>query len=317
MLNLFANIFGRADEITSKLPAALVGTAIERAVDGTDPRLRMVPRYAKKLKKPVLYAADYIIDMIDSLPEPSVVSQKTLASDPALSALFYSPEGMGKIVSCDPAMREFRELNPLWSGPVTALLVANRIEKRGFGYAQVGELVIRDVPRTTVGFEEHRFLEPAVKEQDTRFQLKRRAFDYLLSVALSQLTERKDERASLTGHKALLRSKLNIIQRGGGFGQSADAGEQVKLQERLKETESQLAALGASEDVLTDNLAIVIDVLRNAESHLWLEQKSLCIDKLYIVHDKPSAAAPKILFNDCHNSEGRQITLRMVDIELE
>ncbi len=106
-MKLFANIFGQSDATASKLPAALVKTAIERAVDGTDPRLRIVSGYARILKKPVLQAADYIIGMIDGLPGPVVANGASLEADPGLAALLYSAERMEQLINRDPAMRNF------------------------------------------------------------------------------------------------------------------------------------------------------------------------------------------------------------------
>ena len=315
MLNLFANIFGRSGDSPSKLPPALVETVIERAVDGTDPRLRIVRGYQKALEKSVIHAADHIIELIDSLPEPVVASKAALATEPALAALFYSEDSMNQIISRDAAMREFRSSKQLPVAPVTALLIARRTEKHGFGYAKVGDQILKDVPQTTISFGQHFLLEPAVDEQETRRLLKRRAFDHLLSLALVHITERKEERDSLTVRRALLRSKLDIMQRAGGFAQHAGADDQARLQAGLEEIEQQLSGLGTSEDVLAGNLATIADVLSKAESHLWLEDKLLFLDRLYIVHDKPGFSAPPIVFKDLHDSESRQVSLLLVNIQ--
>lgn len=152
---------------------------------------------------------------------------------------------------------------------------------------------------------------------DSRRLLKRRAFDHLLSVALLQLTERKEEREALAGRKALLQTKLDIMQRGSSFTQHTGAGENAKLQASLKDIEKKLATPGACEDVLAGNLATICDVLSKAENHLRLEDKVLCVDRMYVVHDNPSPSAPQIVFKDLHDSEGRQVTLQMVNIQAE
>ena len=123
-------------------------------------------------------------------------------------------------------------------------------------------------PRTTVGFDQHRLLAPAIDEQETRRLLKRRAFDHLLSMALAHITERKEEREKLSKRKALLRSKLDILQRGGSFAQHTGAVDQAELQSRLEDIEAQLSELGATEDTLSDNLAIIAAVLAEAETPL-------------------------------------------------
>ena len=313
-MKLFANIFGQPDAAGSKLPAAVVKTAIERAVDGTDPRLRIVSGYARVLKKPVLQAADYVIGMIDGLPGPVVANGASLEADPGLAALLYSAERTEQFISRDPAMVEFRGANPLVLQPVTALLVAQSTLKRGFGYGEVEGQVLTDVARTTVGFDQHLLVAVAREEAETRRLLKRRAFDQLLALALLHVTERKEERESLGTRKALLRSKLDILQRGGSFTQHTGANDQLKLQASLEDIEQQLAKLDASGDVLAGNLALIADVLSNAGEHLWLEDRTLCLDRLYVVHDKPSRSAPSIVFKEIHTSDGRQATLKLLSI---
>lgn len=314
MLNLFANLFGQSEDGRSKLPPSLVKEAIERAVDVTDPRVRIMSGYAKALRKPVIHAVEYVIDLVDSFPQPVVVSRDALTNNPALAALFYSKARMDEIIERDAAMREFRAANPLTIDPITALLVAQKTEKHGFGTAEVGDQVLSDVPRTTVGFDQHRLLEPAATEQETRRLLKRRAFDHLLSVALAHITERKEERDNLSKRKTLLRSKLDIMRRGGGFAQHTGALDQAQLQTRLEEIDVQLAALGSAEDTLSDNLAIIATVLSEAERHFWSEDKVLCLDKLYVLHDKPGPSAPQTVFKELHNSEGLQVTILMISI---
>ncbi len=314
MLKLFANIFDHSDNGRSKLPESVVKEAIERAVDGTDPRVRIDSGYAKALRKPVIHAVEYVIDLIDSFPEPVAVSGKALTDNPVFAALFYSEARMNEIIERDAALREFRAANPMTTNPITTLLVAQKTEKHGFGHAQVDDQVLSDVPRTTVSFDQHRLLEPAVCEQDARRLLKRRAFDHLLSIALSHITERKEERENLTTRKALLRSKLDITRRAGGFAQHTGALDQGQLQTRLEEIDLQLSQLGSAEGTLSLNLDIIAVILAEAERHLWLEDNTLCLDKFYVLHDKPEPSALHTVFKELHNSEGLQVTILMTTI---
>ncbi|HEY6132286.1 MAG TPA: hypothetical protein VIV27_09710, partial [Halioglobus sp.] len=189
-----------------------------------------------------------------------------------------------------------------------------RTEKRGFGTAQVGDQVLSDVPRTTVSFDQHRLVAPAVGETDARRLLKHRAFDYLLSIALAHVTKRKAERDTLDTRKALLHSKLAIVQRGTRFSQHVGADDQAKLRASLEDIEHKLAALGPAEDVLEDTLAVIVDVLQDANRHFWLEDKVLYLDQLYVLHDKPQPSAPPVEFKDLHDSEDRQVTVLMISI---
>jgi hypothetical protein len=49
MLHLFQFIFGAGPDAAAPYPEELIDRAIERAVNGTDPRLRALPGYGKKL----------------------------------------------------------------------------------------------------------------------------------------------------------------------------------------------------------------------------------------------------------------------------
>ena len=315
MLKLFSDIFDHSEDSPSRLPSSLVDAVIERSVDGTDPRLRIVSGYKKSLKKSVIHAADYIIGLIESLPAPVLASKATLAADPLFAAMLYSEDVMNEVITRDAAMNEFRSLHSSREDSVTALLVAHRTEKHGFGYGKVGDQVIKDVPQTTVSFEQRQLIEPNFDENDTRRLLQRRAFDHLLSVALEHIVDRREEREALAVRRALLRSKLDILHRSSGFSQHTSMDEQVKLQDDLADIERQLEALGPSEDVLAGNLDTVVDVLSAAESHMWLEDKVLCLDRFYVVHDKPESSAPPIVFKDLHDSRGRQVSVLMLEIQ--
>jgi hypothetical protein len=59
---------------------------------------------------------------------------------------------------------------------------------------------------------------------------------------------------------------------------------------------------------------MVAAVLAQAERHLWSEDKVLCLDQLYVVHDKPGPSAPATVFKELHNSEGSQATILMISI---
>ena len=59
MLRIFYSIFG-GDEEAGRYPDTLIKAAIERAVDGTDPWLRGLSGYPRKLRPAVLHAIDHV-----------------------------------------------------------------------------------------------------------------------------------------------------------------------------------------------------------------------------------------------------------------
>ncbi|MEZ5572768.1 MAG: hypothetical protein R3E64_12165 [Halioglobus sp.] len=231
----------------------------------------------------------------------------SLREHAAPAALLYSPQHMDRVIQREAAITDYRASNPSANNsPSTALLVASRTKKQRFGYGRVGDQILNDVPQTTVGFEHHLLLEPAPTEQETWHLLKRRALDHLLSIALLHITQQKEERDTLGSRRALLQSKLGILSRGGSFAHCTGKDDQASLQSRLQNIEQHLSRLGGAEDVMAGNLATVAEVLTQAERHLWLEDKLLCLDQLYALHDTPESSAPAIVFKGLKNNEGRQ-----------
>lgn len=317
MFKLFANIFEHSTPDKTRLPDDLLEAAIERAVDGTDPRLRMLPAYAHKLRRSVVHAAKYVIQLIDDLPDPVPLSIENFSSNPALAAIFYSKQRLEQIASQDPALRDFSKHQSPLAESLSTLLAVTTKEKHVFATALVDDKMQKDVAQTTLSFEHHTFVEPAASEQQTRLLLKRRAFDHLLAVALSQLAERKEEREDLNSRKSLLRCKLDITARSGGFKNHTLSSDQAQLQQRLEDIEQQLKALGPDEQVLPSNLAIVNDVLERAADHLWAEDISLCLDRYYVLHERSSTSVAEIPFRQFVASDNRAILVLMVKLDPE
>jgi hypothetical protein len=305
MLRLLQSIFGYG-ETNGAYPEAIVMKAIERAVDGTDPWLRAVPGYKKKLKPSVLRAIDYVVSLVDALPPPLALGTACYGEDPRLKAFFISPAEMRKILRSDRSMAGFLRGPDAGSPQVTALLYMERTETRTFGVELSGDAVVRDVPLVTVTFESHRLMDPAGNEAETRLRLKKRAFDYLVRVALQRITMAKSERKELERRGALLQAKLDMLRRGGwGFdGPGCAEGEDVNgLEERLQQVESQLLGLEVG-DMLDSYLNIVIEVLGQPEQHLRGGQENLVLDRMGIRRDPATSNTVELALPTLRNAQG-------------
>ena len=185
MLKLFQSIFG-SNEKPGQHPESLIEMAIERAVDGTYPRLRALPGYRKRLRDPVIHAIDHAISLVDTLPVPLSAVAAEYSKDPRLPALFVSPEHMREVLGNDNVLGDFRDNHPESGEPITALLLAERKESNTLGVEMDGEIMRRDVAQVSVSFRRHRVVDPANSEDEARRLLKRRAFDHLISLATSK-----------------------------------------------------------------------------------------------------------------------------------
>lgn len=307
MLRLLQSIFGHG-ETNSTYPENLVRTAIERVVDGTDPWLRAVSGYKKKLRPAVLNAMDHVVALVEGLPPPVTLSSESNGNVPLLRAFFISTEKMRETLQKDRNLNAFLQAPGTGTQPVTALLLMEKTETRSLGVEMDGDRLMRDVPRTTVSFDSHRLLDPAVSERETRIQLKKRAFDYLIRIALQRISAAKSERKDLEQRNTLLRAKIDVLRRGGwGFNGETTAHEEDVggLEENLRRIEADLLALGSDDRMLESYLNIARDVLERPEEHLVGGKETLIVDSMGIKRDKATGIESELTLTTLCDSTGR------------
>lgn len=318
MFQLFQSIFSNGEK-HGNYPESLIEAAIERAVAATDPRIRTLPGYSKLLRNAVIHAIDDVSNIIDSLPQPMPADRKRYGSDDSsLSTLFASAEHMQEVFIHDPLLSEWRDSSPALADQVTALLLVKRDEKRVMGMEMAGEIMRRDVPQVTVSFQEPRLVDPTDSEEETRRQLKRRAFDYLLSLALLRISEVQLERTDLDKQRNLLQRKLRALKQGGWSFADADQAppDPTALQAELNAVEKELTALGVNDNLLRSHLDIVAKVLTEAGQHFWVEDIELRLDRMNIQRDAQYSSARNIKFQELHDARGRRLVMLLISIPL-
>lgn len=316
MLQLFQSIFGSSRE-DAGYPEDLISRAIERAVDGTDPRIRLVPGYQKKLRAAVIHAIGHVIGLVDSLRAPVELSRANCATDPELVTHFASFVHAQEVLTLDADLNQWRASPDSTADRIVMLLLMEHHERQTFGVALQGDMLRRDVAQTTVSFAKHRFADPAASEDESRRLLKRRAFDHLLSLALNSIAGAHVERAELERERHLLRRKHTALANGRWGFDEASGGEAPNpkaLQQQLEEIETQLKALGAGPDLLKVHIDMVADTLMQAEKNLWLDSSPLIVDRLGIKQTQASEMAPQIELAVLHNAAGRTLVARLVSV---
>jgi hypothetical protein len=316
MFRLLQSIFG-VGEIKDGYPEWLIKKAVERAIDGTDPLLRAVSGYKKKLRPAVVQAVDYVVGMVNSLPPPVSVDLQRRGDDPLLRAVFFSVEEMRKVFGNDRNLAGFLRGAAAVPEKVVALLVMEKNEKIVYGAEMSGEVVVRDMPRMNVSFDVHRVIDPSGDEVETRRLLMRRAYDHLVSIALRSITTMKTERKELERRTALLQSKLNILRRGGwGFEDSGsvDSANIPMLEEQIGQIEARLMEPGGDDRMLEVYLDILVDVLSRPGEHLWGKKDTLILDSMGIKRNQVASNVNEVTFHELFNSEGQRLVVLLVAI---
>jgi hypothetical protein len=318
MLKMLQSIFG--SEKQGSYPESLVKEAIERAVDGTDPSLRAVSGYRKKLRPAILRAIDHVVTLVDGLPSLVPVQLAGYGDDLRLKGFFISAIHMKKVFAEDRSLAEFLQGPGSGSAQIFALLTMEKQERVILGAALSGDIVIRDVPQVTVSFDTHRLIDPCGDEGEARRCLKRRAYDHLLGLALERIGAVKGEREELERRRALLQAKHNLLEREGwGFDDGDPAGKLgvAEVEERLKGIGEQLQELGGDDRMFETYLKIVTDVLGRPEEQLWATKETIFVDRMGIKRSEAASDAPELTFTELHNAEGRSLAVLPVSLRRE
>lgn len=315
----FQSIFD-SNATVGNYPESLIKASIERAVDCTDPWIRAVSGYKKKLRPAVVRAIDHVMALVDGMAPPIAVGPDINDIDPRLRAFFISTADIRKILASDRSLAEFKYLQSATLPRTFALLAMEKQEKIILGAELSSNIVLRDVPQIVVSFDSHRFFDPAASEDETRRQLKRRAYDHLLSLALRRITNVKTERDKLERYRTLLQSKLNHFQRWGwGFRETAtdEHLDIIGIEELLDRIETQLLELGGDDRMLEVYLGIVIGVLGRPEEHLWTREETLNVDRMGIKRSKAVSDTQKVTLNMMSDDEGHSLVVSLVSISGE
>ena len=321
MLKLFQSIFRPGADKLGSYPEDLIERAIERAVDGTDRRLRALTGYKKRLRPAVIHAIDHVVGLVDNLPPPLELDGRNYGNDAELNAYFASVDHMNEMLSRDAEMRAWQKSpGSAAAERVFAMLNMELHERNVLGVALEGNELRHDVAQVTVSFSKHRMVDPTSVEDDTRRLLKRRAFDHLLTLALGGIAGAHGERGDLQHERDLLRSKLAALAAGHwGFGNDTDdeaAGEVPpdprELEQRIKNIDAQLSSL--STGLLQSHLDVLVEVLSTAQQNLHGESSTLSIDRQGVKQSQPGAQATPITLTTLRNSAGRSLVVRLTSI---
>jgi len=316
MLKLLQSIFAR-NEHQGRYPESLIEMAIERAVDGTYPRLRALPGYAKRLRDPVIHAIDHVVALVENVPPPITATAAAFRNNPRLEALFASPEHLLETFSNDTAFGDFRNENPVDGNRATALLLAEYQEKNILGVEMVGDMLCRDVAQVSVTFRNQRLIDPAIDPDEVFKLLRRRAFDYLISMALATIVTAKGTRAELTRERELLKSKLVVLQKGGwSFAdERREHPAAAGLPGDLDEIEAQLAQLNVDEHSMAGQLELLADLLASAEKQLWIEPLAFSLDRMNIKRPHQHPDARPLNVNVLRDARGQALVTLLVSFD--
>ncbi|WP_290579865.1 hypothetical protein [Ketobacter sp.] len=301
--------------MSSSYPEQLIKKAVERTVDATDPRVRILGHYGKQLRPAVLHAMDHVIGLVDALAAPIPMTPANHATALSLNVMFSSGDSLLDCLRWDVALRDFLSAEGVTEGSVFALLMAKPSRRHIFGHDLIEGKMMSDVPLTVISFDDHRLVGLARDEVETRRILKWRAFDYILVTALNAVTEAQTLRTGLKSRKQLLKAKLDILNRSSGKPLQGPLGpEKQKIQERMAQVEAELSDIGAEDTVLHQHLELIGRTLLASDQHLFCNPETLYIDPMQYLRDASHPKARAVPVQLLHDAQGAQWAIQLVSI---
>jgi len=178
------------NKLQQQREAESLSSAVETIVDGTDIRLRAIGNYQKRLRKSAREFIDYIEALVAGMPPAVKVSQTAYSSNSLVNTLFASTEAMHRLFSqSSPVQNYFNVAENRQRQEVFALLFLNRTVKNIFGAELRGEIILREVPQTSVSFSGHQLIAPQATEDAARRALKKTLFEGVIQQLRLQITQ--------------------------------------------------------------------------------------------------------------------------------
>jgi hypothetical protein len=318
MLHFLSSVFSGRRSEDSGPDKALIDRAIERVVDGTDPRLRGLGNYRKRLRAAVETAVVYVIELVDAMPEPAEISRQAYGTDPRLRAFFVSPAHLQEVIGNSRPVTDFlRAVNGPLPDMIFGMLSMEWKEKQVLGIELVGDILRRDVPQVAVSFYNHRFVGPGASLEETSRQLKLRVFDYLVGEALKRVVTARGKRSELEQQQRLLKHKMSAMK-AGDWGlegmlseHEAEPVNHAALESEIADIEAQLLELGTAATNLEAVFEAVDAILGSPAEWISSHEITLDLDASLIKADASSSRTTRELkLSEIYSCEGaRRIVL--------
>jgi hypothetical protein len=312
MFRFLSTLFSGATPAPGAPDRSLVETAIERLIDGTDPRLRGFLNYRARLYDPVAGAVRHVLELIDGLPAPVEISRAAYADDARLRAFFASPAQMREILRDAQSLQDaVHTPGVAASGRVFALLSMDMQERKMLGMELQGDQVRRDVLQDVVNFSNHRLVCASDSAAETGRQLELRAFDFLVEQALKRVLSSKEVRVELEYQRLLLQRKLDAMQAGDWGLSSMLTGTETRhrdrdqLEQQIAAVEEELAAHSDRPADIEDRFAMINAVMSEPAEWLAVREVPLRVDAMLVKREGPEDdAIPPISLTEVYSAGG-------------
>lgn len=312
MFEFLARLFSLGESEPVSPEAQWLDAAIETAVDGTDPRLRLLSDYQQRLRPAAETAIAHVRTLADTLGAPTELSHAAFSTDARVHLLFASADSIGETIARDANVRAFLAgQGAVPDGGFHAVLMARRSSRRMLGVSLRGDVLQNDVPQTVLSFSEHRLVAVSPSLEETLVLVKRGAYRQLVLCALATLT-------AIRNHDTpLMRERLAAMARfQGGHEQPFWPHQQCEGDRealaRLAEIDQVLGQCDQGNCSLSDYLTVVAGVLSLPGRSLRADIFRATVDRLGIVQPEGDAVGTdRVVLAEVHlpGESGPQVVI--------
>jgi hypothetical protein len=277
-----------------------LATAITRAVDRVEPRLKYGGGYPERYRDAVAAAMAYSVELAGRIPGPVRINRESYVRDPLVHALFASPDDFHVAFCASRAMHDYRRDYPE-AGEVYGLICMRRSTKSLLGCEMQGDQLRRDVPQQAVCFSGHTLADVANTEAEARARIADGVFDSLVDHVRLRIEARVRERADLENRCDELRAAIRL----------ATPDKRVSLDVELRGLLGQLSALVPA--LMLDRYAEDFDaVLRVPEQYVFIDRQTMILDAMGILRSSDSEDGQEVEFCDLIGRDRRLWTVALM-----
>lgn len=286
---LLPNRPSTATASTTGISHADIEEAIEHVVESIEPSMRYVPGYKNILQEAVTTTLDYISNLVDKIPGPLFISTSTYTIDPQVNAYFSTADRISEIFSNSIELRSFFESTEnINIDEACALLCMHVEEKIVAGMELQNDIIRRDVMQKRLNFSEYKILSPARNEAEVRLGIKQCIFNGIITYALQEIVDIKQQKLGLELHLNKLKSKLKTRQsNGGGLSKLLSGATEMVVSEdiyqEISDSQKQLEQLPSSWDAPRYYLECIKNTLSQPENFITLKSMTYDITKMGII----------------------------------
>ena len=277
--------------------------AIDMVVAGTDPRIRAVSGYGRKLKPAVERMLVHLDACGSWLAPPVELSARAWNTNPLVRMLFANVDELHELFSGSPELRAYFRDHPE-STEAFVGLGATRCERRTLGSALHGEVLQREVAQTIVHFTDHSVFGACGSEHELRAQVERRGFAVLVGEALEHLVAEHTRRNDLEAGRHLLQLRLKALEhkhRAVDTLYEAPGTPDARIAELRAQLHAGQPALDEARGrlvTLDDYIAIIREVLSGPDQYLAEKRTSLRVNRMNVKVDAPDEPADQVVFSE-------------------